>query len=241
MAQDGKYFTLGEDPKALFLLLCTGQNLGRQPRSARAHASPSPRSSIPVVRRAVADLRPRAAGRRAQDHGHRSYSFATMPARMMAAVIGTFAAVALLLAGRRSLRCARLLGHPGLRELALRMALGARPADVVRQVVRRGMSLAGIGLAIGLVGAVAVGRLIASLVYGVSPSDPVVYGIALVVLAAVSFLAAFIPAVRASIAGPPPPRRGRRGRRSKSRGPARAAGQTRPSLSPRRHPVYSRE
>jgi putative ABC transport system permease protein len=83
-------------------------------------------------------------------------------------------------------------------EIGIRMALGAGRESVLRLVVGDGMVLTGIGIAIGLVGALAASRLLGSLLFGVSASDPFVFGLTAVVLAAVAFCAAAIPALRAA-------------------------------------------
>ena len=83
-------------------------------------------------------------------------------------------------------------------EIGIRMALGAERADVRRMVVGQGMGLVTIALALGLGGALATGRLLGSLLYGVSPRDPVTYAIVVGVLIAVALLACWIPARRAA-------------------------------------------
>ena len=84
------------------------------------------------------------------------------------------------------------------RELGLRVALGAQPASVVRAVVRRGMALAGLGIAAGSAGALAAGRLLTNLLYGLSPADPITLAAAACVLACAALAACWIPALRAS-------------------------------------------
>ncbi len=87
-------------------------------------------------------------------------------------------------------------------EIGIRMALGARHADVVGMVVRHGALLAGIGLGVGLAGALALSRLIASLLFQVSPSDPPTFATGMIVLTAVAVLAAALPARRAALTDP---------------------------------------
>ena len=84
------------------------------------------------------------------------------------------------------------------REIGVRMALGAPRKSVRRMVVRQGMALAGIGVAIGLIGAFAGSRVLETLLYGVSATDLATYATVATVLAAVAFLASWIPARRAA-------------------------------------------
>jgi putative ABC transport system permease protein len=88
------------------------------------------------------------------------------------------------------------------REIGLRMALGAQSGDVVGLVVRQGMIPALLGLAFGLVGAVASTRYLASLLYGVRPMDPLTLASSLVLLAGVALVACWLPARRAARVDP---------------------------------------
>ncbi|HTI64215.1 MAG TPA: FtsX-like permease family protein, partial [Gemmatimonadaceae bacterium] len=84
------------------------------------------------------------------------------------------------------------------REIGVRMALGARPADVSRMVSLQGLTLAGIGVAIGLVSAIAVTRLLRGLLYDVSPTDPLTLIATSIALVIVAFVASWLPAHRAA-------------------------------------------
>jgi predicted permease len=88
------------------------------------------------------------------------------------------------------------------REIAIRLALGAEQRDVRRQIVRQGIALAGIGIAIGAVVAVVVTRLMTSLLYGVDAFDPLTYAAVVAGLVAIAALASFVPAHRASAVDP---------------------------------------
>jgi putative ABC transport system permease protein len=87
-------------------------------------------------------------------------------------------------------------------EFGIRMALGASPADVLKQVFLEGSRLAALGLALGLIAALALTRLMASLLFGVKPSDPVTLGVAAALLAFVALATCYIPARRATRVDP---------------------------------------
>jgi ABC-type antimicrobial peptide transport system permease subunit len=83
-------------------------------------------------------------------------------------------------------------------EIGIRMALGATSSDVQRMVVREGMGIVAIALIVGVGAALVIGRVIGSLLFGVSPGDPATYVTVVGVLLAVALLACWIPARRAS-------------------------------------------
>jgi putative ABC transport system permease protein len=88
------------------------------------------------------------------------------------------------------------------REIGLRMALGAQASGVLRLIVSEGMSVGLTGIGVGLLGALAVTRLMASLVYGVPPHDGATFVVVAVLLTTVAFVACFIPACRAARVDP---------------------------------------
>jgi predicted permease len=89
-----------------------------------------------------------------------------------------------------------------VREIGIRMALGASGSDVMRLVIGRGLLLLGIGIAIGIAGALALTRSLASFLYGIRPTDPLTFAAVVVILASVAFLASYIPARRATKVDP---------------------------------------
>jgi putative ABC transport system permease protein len=88
------------------------------------------------------------------------------------------------------------------RELGIRLALGARPGAVRALVLGEGMLLAGLGIGVGLAGALVLGRLLVGMLYGVRPTDPRVLAAVCLLLAAASVLATLVPAVRATRVNP---------------------------------------
>jgi predicted permease len=83
-------------------------------------------------------------------------------------------------------------------EIGIRVALGAQGKDILRQVIGRAMGLAGAGVAIGLGASIGLTRLMSSLLYGVSTTDPLTFGVIAILLLGVSLLASYIPARRAT-------------------------------------------
>jgi macrolide transport system ATP-binding/permease protein len=122
--------------------------------------------------------------------------------RIAATLLGIFGALALTLAGVGLYGVMAYAVSERTHEMGIRLALGARPGELRGMVVASGMKVAAVGLAIGAAGAAAVSRLLTSLLNGVSPTDPVTFAVVLATLAAVAFLAAFIPARRASLVDP---------------------------------------
>jgi putative ABC transport system permease protein len=113
-------------------------------------------------------------------------------------LLGAFAGMALILAAVGLFGVMAYGVAQRTQEIGVRMALGAKPSGIVALVLRNGLTLVVIGLATGTLAAIGLSRLIASLLYGVRPLDPLTYMLALGVLLAVATLAAFVPAWRAS-------------------------------------------
>ena len=117
-------------------------------------------------------------------------------------LLGVFAATALLLAAAGLYAVIAYLVSQRTREIGIRLALGATPRHILRMMIGQGMKLTLIGVAIGFVGAIAVTRLMRSLLFAVAPTDLMTFGVAAVVLIVVALLACFIPARRATKVDP---------------------------------------
>jgi putative ABC transport system permease protein len=114
------------------------------------------------------------------------------------AMLGIDAAIALLLAAIGIYGVMANLVEERRREIGVRLALGARREDVLRMILRRAAWLTGIGTAVGVVMALLMGRGIASLLLGVHPSDPMVFGSIVVSIGLIALISSWIPARRAA-------------------------------------------
>jgi putative ABC transport system permease protein len=117
--------------------------------------------------------------------------------RFQLQVLAIFAALALLLAAVGIYGVLSYTVDRSRQEIGLRMALGAQKSDVFRIVLGRAMSMAAIGAGVGLLGSLALTRALASLLYGVSATDPMTFASAAAVLTGVALLASYLPARRA--------------------------------------------
>ncbi|MBK9314236.1 MAG: ABC transporter permease [Acidobacteria bacterium] len=173
--------------------------LGRSGLLVRA--SVDPMSLVGAVRRQV----------RSVDRQQPIYNIATMEeliAKSMSTrklnlwLMGSFAAIALLLAAVGIYGVISYSVTQRTHEIGIRMALGAQTSDLRRMVVRQGMALALIGVVIGLAGALALTRVMASLLFEVNATDPSTFAVITLALMAIAFLASWIPARRASKVDP---------------------------------------
>ena len=123
-------------------------------------------------------------------------------ARLMMWLLGIFAGVALLLASIGIYGAVAYTVEQRTGEIGVRMALGAQTADVLRLVVRQGMAPVVLGLVIGMVAALALGRLLTTQLYEVSPHNPALLATTAITLGAVALLACFLPARRATFVNP---------------------------------------
>jgi predicted permease len=199
VVRDGKYRTLGEEARPFLYLPLLQDYDGEATLIARTNGSPATVAAQLQHRLFEVDPRVPVFDVKTMDEHLR---FTLLPARLAASVLGLFGTVALLLAGLGLYGVMSYLVSQRRREVGIRIALGARPADVVRLVVRQGMRLTILGVAGGIVAAVVLTRLVAGLLYGISPTDPWTFAAVTAVLAAVALLACLLPARRAAAVDP---------------------------------------
>ena len=123
-------------------------------------------------------------------------------ARYRTTLLGLFALLAMFLAATGIYGVMSYSVAQRTQEIGVRMALGARPFDVLKLVVQQGMILALTGVVIGIAGALALTRVMLSLLFGVTERDPITFGVVAALLIVVAFIACFVPARRATRVDP---------------------------------------
>ena len=192
----GRYFSIGEDPKP-FYYLPRAQVYRGQGTFIHVRTASDPVAYLSVVREAVAALDSTLpVSDLSTMRG--TLGLAYLPARMAAGVVGSFAVLALLLAAVGLYGVISFSVSQGTRDIGLRMALGARAANVVQTVVQHGMKLVGLGLGLGLIGGFLLTRAASSVLFGVSATDPLAYVVATAVLLTTALAASLLPARRAT-------------------------------------------
>ena len=118
--------------------------------------------------------------------------------RLLAQLLGAFAGLALLLAAIGTYGVLSYMVTERRREIGIRVALGATRSQVLTQIMKQGLQVTALGVTIGLAGALAVNRLIASLLFGVQPTDTATIAFVIATITAVAVVASWLPAWRAS-------------------------------------------
>jgi macrolide transport system ATP-binding/permease protein len=201
IVRDAQYNFLGETPKPFWYLPQTQHYTSSL--TLHIHTTVDPTSVAPAVRAAFSSLDPTLPLfdiRTMQEHLMRGR--ALLFPRLGAAFAAVFGLLALGLAAVGVYGVVSYAVTQRTREIGIRMALGARLAAVLGLVVRQGAGIAGTGIIVGLLAAVGVSRLLGSLLYGVQPTDPVIFGGVAVLLGAVALGASYLPARRAAKVDP---------------------------------------
>ncbi len=200
VAKDGKYASLAERPHPLIyqsLLQIYNNHASLIARTRTTDAA----SMIPLLRREIQSLDPTLPiydVKTLTEH----LGTALLPARAAATLLGSFGLLALVLAALGVYGVMSYVVAGRTREIGVRMALGAQASDVLRLVLRQGMTLTLIGICFGLVAAFIATRILTSLLYGVSASDPITFACVTLLLIVVALLACYIPARRATKVDP---------------------------------------
>jgi putative ABC transport system permease protein len=163
--------------------------------------SSNPAALVPVIRGMVASLDKNVALSEVQTMDQ-VVAEATAEPRFYLLLLATFAAVALTLAGVGIYGVMSYSVSRRTQEIGIRMALGAQTSHVIRMVVGQGAILATVGVVVGLIGALAVTRLMSGLLYGVRPNDPITFIAVAAVMSGIALIASYIPARRAANVDP---------------------------------------
>ncbi|HEV2864455.1 MAG TPA: ABC transporter permease [Pyrinomonadaceae bacterium] len=199
VARDGRYYTLGEDPQPFFYVPAAQSYYGAMTLHVRAAGGAG--ALMAGVREAAREIDPNVPLSGVMPLGE-AVGFSLIPLRLAATVVGGLGIAGLLLAAIGVYGVVSYSVGSRTREIGIRVALGARPGDVLRLVFRQGVWMLAVGLAVGLGGAFALTRFLASLLYGVSATDPAAFASVSLLLAAVALAACFFPARRATKVDP---------------------------------------
>jgi macrolide transport system ATP-binding/permease protein len=199
VARDGKYAGLQEDPRPFVYHSVLQSYSGATSLVIRAETN-SPQV-MAAARREIQQLDahlPISSAQTLDEH----LSLPLLPARLAASLLGSFGVLALVLAAIGVYGVMAYTISKRTREIGIRMALGAQKADVLKLVISQGVWLTLTGVAIGLAASFAVTRLMKSMLFGVSATDPLTFAGVALLLTTVALLACYIPARRATKVDP---------------------------------------
>lgn len=194
IVETGKYEYLGEDPHpAIFVPIAQS---GTRWTTLVARTSLPAAQATDILRKAVLDLD---SNLTLFNTGSLSdqLTMPLFPARAAAIVLGVFGVLAMVLAATGLFALVSYSVSRRMREISIRMALGALPIQVLSSILRRTAVLCAVGISIGMISTLGIGRLLSAILYGVSSRDPVTYTTAFILIVAVVILACWNPAARA--------------------------------------------
>jgi putative ABC transport system permease protein len=197
VVRTGKYHTLSEDPQPFLYL-----PFDYRPRATLVvRTEGDPRVLLTSVRRAVQALDPNVLPIDLETM-KQYMALPLFPAHTTGLLLGAFGILALVLAVTGLYGVISYSVEQRTREIGMRMALGANQRDVLKLVLRHGMTLTLIGVSLGVIASLAVTRVLSSLLYGIRPTDPATFVAVPLLLMAVALLASYIPARRATKVDP---------------------------------------
>ena len=199
VVETGKVRSLGEAPREMMYL--SQRELFTSGMGVVARTSGDPQVVLRRIRELVQAADPDMPVfdvRTMEDH----MGVALLPARLGGSVLGLFGILGLVLAAVGIYGVMAYSVAQRTRELGIRVALGSNRSDVVRLVLREGLRLALLGVAIGLVAAAGAAQLVKGFLYGIQPLDPVAFTLVPLTLLGVAALAVFLPARRAAAVDP---------------------------------------
>ncbi len=194
LAEDGKYFSLTENRQSAYWTPLEAFYSANVSVVARTPLSSS--EAVRTIRAAVRELDPNVA----------LYATGSMvdmldlplfPARLAASALGAFGVLAAILAATGIYGVMAYAVSRRSREIGIRMAIGASQGQVLGMIARHAVILIGSGTVLGLGAALALGRLLGQILYGVQPTDPLTYAVVFLMMLAIALLACWIPARRA--------------------------------------------
>ena len=203
MARDSKYFSPAEAARPFFYLAFQQFYDGSAELYFLVRTMGQPMQAAPLLRRAVAETDPNAAAFHAVPLAEYTL-VATFGQKVAANLMAALGLLCLLLAAMGLYSVMSYTVRQRIPEIGIRMAMGASPWNVIAMVVGQGMTLALAGMAVGMVAALAVTRLVASLLFHVDAADPLTFALAGLFLGAVALLATWLPAFRATRIDPMP-------------------------------------
>jgi predicted permease len=196
VARDGKYRTLAEDPEPYFYVPLA-QNFTSE-RVLQIRSALPPESLIPEVQHEILSLDAAAPIEEVQTMKESlGGALGYFIFRLGASVAAAMGLLGLLLAVVGVYGVVSYAATQRTQELGIRMALGARPREILTLLLKQGARLVAAGLLFGLAGAWALTRVMSSMLFGVSPSDPLTYVSVAALLSSITLLACWIPAHRA--------------------------------------------
>src|SRR3989442_1004414 len=196
---DTKLFSLGEEPQSQAFI--PALQFYPPAMTVNGGAAGDAATLLPPLRREIQALEPTMPLTNV-DTAESLISQALWAPRMGAALLSVFGLIALILAAIGIYGVMSYSVNQRTVEFGLRMALGARPADVLGLVLRQGMLLVACGLLIGIVAALCATRLVGALLVGISATDPMTFLLIFLLLAPVAALAGYVPARRATRVDP---------------------------------------